>query len=526
MTGAIIQLVAYGLDDLYLTHDPQISFFKIVYRRHTNFTAEAIPQPFINQPNFGKKSTCILSKDADLAGKTCIVVTLPKVQTLNDDKAKFAWVKRVGFALIKSVEIEINGKIIDRHYGEWLNLWAELTGDIVCEKSVGFKKMIGDIPELTDYTDNKDEYTLYIPLQFWFCKSSSGAIPLVSLQFSEIKINVEFRDAEECYHLTPTHYIKCRDDIVNFIPYEYIEQNIDGTIAAGIFIYYDSNYKRLYYQKITKEKLSSIPVSKDFDTSQSNSSEINSLLSSPKGLKYSIIGKTSGYSTFAEFNNYTVTQTNSSVRNLDIVNAHLLVTYYYLDEDERYRFSQSKHEYLIEQLFFTPDAPIDNINFSGQIIADHPCKLMVWVAQMDYIYKAKDYFNYTDSYQNKLFKTEDFETSVNSPVGKSIITHQTITLNGTQRISMRSSDYFDKLQKNIHIKHSTSPGINIYSFSLYPFTNQPAGSCNFSQFENTKIQLLMAPTVNVNKPANFRCYCLCSNILRFAGGIAATVFVK
>lgn len=526
MTGALIQLVAYGLDDLYLTHEPQVTYFKVVYRRHTNFTAEAIVQPFINQPNFGKKSTCILSKNADLAGKATIVVTLPKVQTVNNEKAKFAWVKRVGFALIKSVEIEINGRIIDKHYGEWLNLWAELTGDLVCEKQTGFKKMIGDIPELTDFTDNKNEYTLYIPLQFWFCRSSSNAIPLVSLQYSDVKINVEFRNASECYYLSPTHYIKCRDDIVNFVPYEYIEQNVDGVISAGIFIYYDISYKRLYYHKITNEKLLSVPVSKDFNTSLSNSTEINALLASPRGLKYSIVGKTSGYTTFAEFNNSTITQTSSSIRNLDIIEAHLLVTYYYLDEDERYKFSQSKHDYLIDQLFFTPDVPIDNINFSGPVIADHPCKLMVWVAQLDYINKEKDYFNYTDSYQNKLFKTEDLPGKVGNPVGKTLINTQTITINGNQRVSMRPATYFDTTQKQMHIKHTTSPGINMYSFALYPFTNQPSGSFNMSQFDNVRVQMLLSPIVSVGADANYRCYCLCSNILRIVSGLAALVFLK
>lgn len=526
MTGALIQLVAYGIDDLYLTHEPQVTFFKVVYRRHTNFTAEAIPQPFINQANFGKKSTCILSKNADLIGKTYIVVTIPKIQTVNDTKSKFAWVKKLGFAMIKSIEIEINGRIIDRHYGEWLNIWAELTGEIISEKKNGFDNLIGNIPELTNFTDTKDEYTLYIPLQFWFCRSSANALPLVSLQYSDVKINVEFQDASNCYYLSPTHYIKCRDDIVNFTPYEYIEQNIDGTLSAGIFISYDINFKRLYYYKITDSKLTSIPVSKDFDTSQSNISAINTLLTSPQGLKYSIIGKTSGYVTFAEFNNFTVTQSSTSIRNVDIVDAHLLVTYYYLDEDERYKFLQSKHDYLIDQLFFTPNVAIDNVNFSGQIIADHPCKLMVWVAQMNYIYNAKDYFNYTDSYQNKLFESENFSVNLNCPVGKSIITNETITLNGIERISMRPASYFDTIQKHIHTNTLTSPGINMYSFALYPFTNQPSGSCNMSQFDNVRAHLILSPIVNINNYAHFRAYCLCSNVLRIVGGLAATVFLK
>ena len=76
--------------------------------------------------------------------------------------------------------------------------------------------MIGNIPDLTNFTSEKESYTLYIPLQFWFCGNPGMALPCISLLHSDIKINVEFHDVEKCYKLTPTHYIKCRDDIVNF----------------------------------------------------------------------------------------------------------------------------------------------------------------------------------------------------------------------------------------------------------------------------------------------------------------------
>lgn len=524
MTGALLQLVAYGIDNIYLTHDPQITYFKVVYRRHTNFTAEQIPQPFINTPNFGKKSTSVISKSADLVGKIHVVVKLPRIRTTNDSKTKFAWVKRLGFALIKSVDIEINGRIIDRHYGEWLNLWAELTGEIIGTHERGLRNMIGDIPELTEFSDSKEEYTLYIPLQFWFCKTTGNALPLVSLQYCDIKINVEFEEAKNCCFLSPTHYIKCRDDIVNFEPFEYIEQNIDGKIIAGIFINYDVNYRRLYYYKITDDKLLSIPISSSFDTS--NSSDVAILLASPQGLKYSIVGKTSGYSTFAEFNNNTVSYSSAKLKNLDMSECYLLVEYYYLDEEERLKFSQARHDYLIEQLFFTPDVDVDNSSFNGSIIVDHPCKLMVWVAQLSYIKKAKDYYNYTDSYQNKVFEDEDTSVHIGEPEGSSLILKQTILMNGSQRVSLRDASYFDSVQKLIHTKYHRLPGINMYSFGLYPFITQPSGTCNMSQIDNVRVQLIMSPIVNINNHANFRAYCLCNNILRIVGGLAATVFIK
>ena len=172
MGGGLIQLVAYGMEDMFLTKDPQITFFKMVYRRHTAFTKEQIPQYFTHKPNFGKNLNCTIAKNGDLIGNIVIAVTLPKINLSTDSITQFAWVKRVGFAIIKSVSVVINGYEIDKHYGDWLNLWAELTGSITGPQNRGYKKMIGEEDELTDFSYSKNEYTLFIPLQFWFCRSS------------------------------------------------------------------------------------------------------------------------------------------------------------------------------------------------------------------------------------------------------------------------------------------------------------------------------------------------------------------
>lgn len=170
MTGGLMQLVAIGQEDLFLTYKPQITFFKIVYRRHTNFSIEQIPQYFTGEIDFGQKISCTVSRDGDLVGKMYLVITLPNVKKFSNSTTLFAWARRIGFVIIKSVEVLINGRQIDKHYGEWLNLWAELTGAFSSSHKDGFNKMIGDIPELTEFTNGKNEYTLYIPLYFWFCK--------------------------------------------------------------------------------------------------------------------------------------------------------------------------------------------------------------------------------------------------------------------------------------------------------------------------------------------------------------------
>ncbi len=165
MTGGLIQLVAYGIEDMFITQDPQITFFKTIYRRHTNFSTEPIAQYFTQTLDFAVKATCPISRNADLASKSYLVVTLPAIN-FTDNTTKFAWVKKIGFALIDYVEVELGGQLIDRHYGEWLNIWYELTQ----EKTDGFNKMIGNIDELINYSSTKNEYNLHITLDFWFCK--------------------------------------------------------------------------------------------------------------------------------------------------------------------------------------------------------------------------------------------------------------------------------------------------------------------------------------------------------------------
>ena len=241
MSGGLIQLVAYGQEDLFLTKNPQITFFKIVYRRHTNFAREHIEQQFINTPDFGKKSTCIIAKEGDLMGGIVLKIILPRIKNCGPNN-KFAWIRRIGYAMIKYIEIEIDNKIIDRHYGEWLHLFSQLTTRNIDDH--GLDKLIGNVPELTEFTSSKPEYTLYIPLQFWFCRTPGLAMPLVALQYSEIKINIEFYDLQDCYYLNPTHYIQCSDSFANFEKNESLYQNFNGIDRFGIFSHYDTLKKR------------------------------------------------------------------------------------------------------------------------------------------------------------------------------------------------------------------------------------------------------------------------------------------
>ena len=224
MGGGLMQLVAYGAQDVYLTGNPQITFWKVTYRRHTNFAMESIEQTFNGQADFGRRVQCTISRNGDLAYRTYLQVTLPEINQSDHNGSAgsvFArWLDCPGEQMISMVEVEIGGQRIDRQYGDWMHIWNQLT--LTSEQEAGYHKMIGQTSQLTYLTDPEfsdvatacgsanvpeavcaprnalPETTLYVPLQFWFCRNPGLALPLIALQYHEVKINIEVRPLDEC----------------------------------------------------------------------------------------------------------------------------------------------------------------------------------------------------------------------------------------------------------------------------------------------------------------------------------------
>lgn len=181
--GGLLQLVAYGAQDVFLTGNPQITFFKLLYRRHTNFAIESIEQTFVGGTPFGGRPQVVISRNGDLLHKVYLQCTLPKSE--NNE----AYVNKLGFRLLQEVEVEIGGQKIDRTYGRWMDLWHSFTHR--SEKDAGFAEMA-----LVDHSLAPDqgfhleeERTMYVPINFWFSKGSAGAaLPLIALQYHEVKL--------------------------------------------------------------------------------------------------------------------------------------------------------------------------------------------------------------------------------------------------------------------------------------------------------------------------------------------------
>jgi hypothetical protein len=186
-----MQLVAYGAQDVYLTGDPEITFFKAIYRRHTNFSVESIAQVFNGNAGFGRKATVTVSRNGDLITNAVLEVKLPELPT------NWHWNSNVGHNLIEEVELEIGGQRIDRHYGEWLDIWSELSTP-EAKKDMFDAEMIRRVASVNSATGTAS--TIYVPLQFFFNRNHGLALPLIALQYHEVKINFTFAKLADLCH--------------------------------------------------------------------------------------------------------------------------------------------------------------------------------------------------------------------------------------------------------------------------------------------------------------------------------------
>jgi hypothetical protein len=497
MGGGLMQLVAYGAQDIYLTGNPQITFFKVVYRRHTNFSMESIEQTFNGTPDFNRKVVCTISRNGDLIHRVYLQVELPSVAVSGTEY--FRWVNWVGHALIKNVEVEIGGQRIDKHYGDWLHIWNELTQET--GKQAGYASMVGNVDRLyrpvsratgTSSTGTSPrevgslagvtpQTTLFIPLQFWFCRNPGLALPLIALQYHEVKINIEFRSADDCCGV----------------------HSVVPTAAKSL------------------------------------------------------------------------------------ASASLYVDYIYLDTDERRRFAQVSHEYLIEQLQFTGDESVSSASQKIKLNFNHPCKELIWVVQLDKCVNTNDlvtgshsqvngrqWFNYSDKVdttpyaqrdplalanimdgvidtaphggidapQNMTFGVGDadgtgigFASNGNQTgllgshnkaydIGQNPVERAKLQLNGHDRFSEREGRYFNLVQPYQHHTNVPSVGINVYSFGLKPEEHQPSGTCNMSRIDSATLHLTLSAEISSNNAAKVRVYATNYNVLRIMSGMGGLAY--
>jgi len=455
MGGGLLQLVAYGAQDAYLTGNPHITFWKILYKRHTNFAMEAMRVNFTGAPVYGQRVVAVVNRNADLIWKSYVEVTLPDTtgpdaSTSESNTDDIWWSagarRRLGYLLLQQIEVEIGGQIIDRHYGEWLYLWETLTSNF--DESVKLDAMLGGQYSgavSTSLTCGGRPPVLYIPLQFWFNRNPGLALPLIALQYHEVRFNITLNDA------------------INLV-----SANSNNSSANTI-----------------SKAAAALPALKDMA---------------------------------------------------------LYFDYIYLDVDERRRFAQESHEYLIDQLQYEGQQQITTSSARLDLTLNHPVKELVWVFQ-----DAR----YTDC--GAVTSVTNPETGVNAIstlpfTYNDIVNRCRIQLNGQDRFDERYGDYFWKVQPYQHhtggafgpirratttsssITPATANPINVYSFAIQPEEHQPSGTCNFSRIDNAtlvfdSVTSGVAGTYPTKAyPYNFRIYAVNYNIFRIMSGMGGLAY--
>jgi hypothetical protein len=422
-----MQLVAYGAQDIYLTGNPMITYFKVVYRRHTNFAMESIQQTFNGTVGFSNRVTALISRNGDLISGMTLEATLPNITSGAVAGNTVRWVNNVGHFLMRQVEVEIGGQLIDRHYDDWLEIWAQLT--VPADKRLGYRWMVGQdlltaggaagTLQAAVTTAGEPAVTVtrtgrkvFIPLQFWFCRNIGLALPLIALQYHEVKVNITFS------------------------------------------------------------------VSTDLVISTGGAPTIGAL-----------------------------------------TDASLWVDYIYLDTDERRRFAQVSHEYLIEQLQVNDDTyAAGAVSKSINLNFNHPVKELVWVCQDAPAGVAAEPSSYIMG-DDAMTALDNF-ADVNS-VGVNPVATAKLQLNGHDRFAERVGNYFSRVQPYQHHTCIASPGINVYSFALKPEEHQPSGTCNFSRIDNAKLSITPVAAAN---GGTVRVFATNYNVLRVMSGMGGLAY--
>ena len=485
--GGLLQLVAQGKQDVFLTGNPQVTWFKMVYRRYTNFSIDQQIIPFDSQPDFGRRVTVLLPRKGDLLGALWLEIALPAIKD-SVTGLPLSYPNSVGHSLIQEVSIEIGEQEIDKQTGEWMEMISNLT--VPSEKVDGWNAMIGKTGgasqgnKPSSQVNQYGPLSLYIPLRFWFCKNPGLFLPLLAIQYHPIRINITLRPLDQMFVVDNPTAVPC----------------VQSALAASI-------------------------------TSMT-----------------------------------------------------LYGDYVHLDTEERRRFVANAHEYLIEQVQYTPSISIDATASTVQIPMEfnHPLRELYWVVQRSAAANAHQWFNYTNlsigettSFTGSISATTLTVTNVTTGtlavgfpiVGQGIATGTIITalgpgttgttgtytvnitqnvasttiqgppynnlintallrIEGYDRFDKRNADYFRLVQPyQYHTAIPKDDYLYSYSFALKPEDIQPSGSMNASRIDNITLQLEMNTTViPARGSSSVRIYGLNHNVLRIVDGFGGLLF--
>ncbi len=513
-----MQLVAYGAQDIYLTGNPMITYFKVVYRRHTNFAMESIQQTFSGTAEFGSKVSALISRNGDLVSGLTLEATLPANGTTN------RWTENVGHYLLKEVSVEIGGQLIDRHYGDWLEVWSQLT--VPAGKQVGYKQMIGQYerdpvgqPTGAQRLANEDLHQLYIPLQFWFCRNVGLALPLIALQYHEVKVNIEF---ESRPNLSMTNTVTGNPAVPTR---DAATTGLTGVSLYADYIYLDTDERRRFAQVSHEYLIEQLQYNEYSSTVGSDSHKLN--FNHPvKELVWVTRGTVN--TTSNQWCNYTTTQANCTGLEIDriggnvdiattVANTGVFTSGYAhnlnLNESIRLISRTDGNGYTPGTTYFVSSRPSETTFTLASTLGG--TAITVTTAGSAFVFEKLGVNIPTITTQHYFQKGGAVPRQADGNPTTSAI----LKLNGHDRFSVRNGRYFNKCQPEKHHTNTPeSPGINVYSFALKPEDHQPSGTCNFSRIDNAQLNIVSG-VVGVTK-----IFAVNYNVLRIMSGMGGLAY--
>lgn len=529
MAGGILQLEAYGAQDIYLTHNPEITFFKIVYRRHTNFSMETFEHSFVDSPSFGTSNSIEINRIGDLINQMYLKVTINQV-ILDTPQAKFAWVTRLGHALVRSIEIKIGGVSIDEHTGTWLDIWYELSRSGYHDR--GYNAMIANIPSMTAYNNStKPEYTLFIPLIFWFNRYMGLALPTIAIQYHRIRLNVKFEQINKLivtntsFNTTSINALTMTNVslLINHVfldevernhfaykNHEYLIEQIQFTGEESTSLITRS---KLHFNHPTKEliwavKNGNYTNSKKFLCYTHEQDWTQTILDCSKQLlKDSMTYTTQPLQPpWEQFPPQTTSKTSNN--KITVINNSLTKT-----------LSLNTSPLILTS---SPSTNLLNKITATVTISDDDTIL---ITDLQTTINIADISIPTSQYTDTRIRSDDVTINMFSNYGLLIdgtinpVDYAKLEFNDYERFIKRDKTFYGLLQPNIHHSNAPKNGINLYSFATEPEKHQPSGTANLSKIENIIFTLWLNDNI-VNLDSRLFIFGYSYNVLRVRDGLA------
>lgn len=599
MPGGLVQLATYGSQDLFLTGSPQITFFRVLYRRHSNFSTESIPQHFLGDINFGSESSSVIDKIGDLMSRVYLEIDIPKIDliknrsnwNLSKDEAKKQYDQINEFYQLLYTYISINTDIL-RKIGILLKTNNIRMNEI--ELTINNNNFIGNLAKfrkelqmyitknnnfdtIEELRDDKTDFIQEINqidaqkylnsvIKEIFNKNknhSTATVDIMKRRALSDSLHFIYSRMREFYLKVYNIYLTKQKLYQSFLDGSYTERykfawveelghsiidKIEIMIGGNVIdrhtgdwlVLFNKIFLREYQMENYYKMIGNIPGLTIFDDQVKNSYKLvipfqfwfcrNTGSSLPlialryHDVMFNVKLKNLSDICYTDENPFGI-ENLQSLYGINITDTKLYVDYVFLDTDERKRFAQSTHEYLIETVQYNEFTDITGKQYHAHLTFDHPTKFIIWFLQPNQ-YRSNP--NGTNKCQWNNFGTRHDKTGYTMKTA-------VLRINTYDRTDANHDiKYFNYVQAYLYFNNSPTDGFNVYSFSIKPMEHQPSGSLNLSRIDDFSILMVftdefveligMNNTDGIQTGAYMGAYTVSYNILRIMGGMAGMAF--